>query len=61
MCEVTFRHKVVCLNDTVNVMFVDAHSDTHDHMLRTFGNTAVDPEKVRPLQSLETKAGESMR
>jgi hypothetical protein len=46
MCEVTFRHEVVCLNDALKIILVDAHCDTHDHMLRTFGNTAIDPEKI---------------
>lgn len=55
MCEKSFRHKVVRLDDALNIVLVDAHGNTHNHMLGTFGNTAIDPEKVGPLESLESE------
>lgn len=56
MCEESFRHKVVRLDHAFNIVLVNAYSNTHDHMLGTFGNTAIDPQKIRPLESLEAEA-----
>ena len=45
----TFRHEVVCLDRALNVAPMDADGYSHDHVLRTFCNLAIYPEKVRPL------------
>jgi hypothetical protein len=55
MGEVSLRHQVVGLDDLVDVAAVDADSYTHDHMLRSLDNLAIDAEEVRPLEGLETK------
>lgn len=34
---------------------MNAHGNTHEHMLRTLGNLAIDLEHVRPLQRLESE------
>lgn len=56
MGEVTLRHKVIGLDDTLEVGAVNTDSDTHDHMLRALGNTSVETEEVGPLEGFETKA-----
>ena len=43
MGEVAFGHEVVGLEDAIDVAPVDAHSDTHDHLLGTLGDAAVYP------------------
>ena len=55
MSEVSLRHKVVSLEDFLNVLAVDTKSDTHDHMLGPLDDLTVDSEQVRSLQSLEAK------
>lgn len=56
MCEVSLGHKVIGLDDSVNVAAVDTYSDTHNHVLWTFSDTSIDTEKVGALKSLESKA-----
>jgi hypothetical protein len=46
MSEELARHEVVCLQDTLNIITPDTNSNTHDHVLRTLDNLAVDFEKV---------------
>jgi hypothetical protein len=41
--KVPLAHQVVGLDDLVNPLAPDTNSDTHDHVLRTFGNLAVNP------------------
>lgn len=53
--KVAFGHKVICLEDTVNVRSMYTNRNTHDHMLRTFGDTPIDTEEVRSLKCLESK------
>ena len=53
--KVPLAHQVVGLDDLVNPLAPDTNSDTHDHVLRTFGNLAVNPQKVRSLKGLETE------
>jgi hypothetical protein len=50
-----FRHKVVSLEDLVNVCTVDTNRDSHHHMLRSLDNLAIDSKQIRPLEGLETK------
>ena len=56
MCEVSLGHKVIGLDDPVDVSAVDPYSDTHNHVLWTLGNTSINTKKVRALEGLETKA-----
>ena len=51
----SLRHKVVGLEDLVNVGTVDTNSDSHHHVLRSLDNLAVDSKQIRPLEGLETK------
>jgi hypothetical protein len=53
--EVSLRHEVVSLEDLVNVGTVNTDGDTHDHVLWSLDNLAVNAEQVRPLERLETK------
>ncbi len=55
MGEVSLRHQVVSLNDLVNVSTVNTNSDTHDHVLRSLDDFAIDSEKVRSFKSFETE------
>lgn len=55
MSEVPLAHQVVGLDDLVDVLSPDTNSDTHDHVLRTFSNLAIDSEEVRSLECLETE------
>lgn len=34
---------------------MDTDSDTHEHVLRSFGNFAIDSEEVRTFESFESK------
>lgn len=56
MGEVSFRHKVVSLNDPVDVPAMYSYSDTHNHVLWTLGNTSVEAKEVRALKGLESEA-----
>lgn len=56
MCKVAFGHEVICFEHAFNVRTVDADGDTHDHVLRTLSDAAVEAEKVRPLKSFKPKA-----
>jgi hypothetical protein len=53
--KVPLAHQVVGLDDLVDVLSPDPDSDTHDHVLRTFSNLAIDSEEVRSLERLETE------
>jgi hypothetical protein len=53
--KVPLAHQVVSLDDLVDVLAPDPDSDTHDHVLRTFSNLAIDTEEVRSLERLETE------
>lgn len=55
MGEVSLRHKVVCLENLLDIAALDTQSDTHDHVLRSLDNLAVDSEEVRPLERLEAE------
>ena len=55
MGKVPLAHEVVSLDDLVDVLSPDSNSDTHDHVLRTLSDLAVDSEQVRSLEGLETK------
>ena len=44
--EVSLGHEVVRLDDFLDVSAVDTDSDSHNHMLRSFGDPAVDSEQV---------------
>jgi hypothetical protein len=46
VCEVFVGHVVVGLDSGLDVAAVDANSDTHDHVLRSLGDFAVDAEEV---------------
>ena len=55
MSEPALRQQIVRLDDALNVTSVDAHGNAHEHLLRTLANLAVDLEKVRTLESLESE------
>lgn len=55
MGKVPLAHEVVGLDDLVDVLPPDSNGDTHDHVLGTFSNLAVDSEQVRSLEGLETE------
>jgi hypothetical protein len=38
---------------------VDAHGDTHDHVLGAFSDAAVDTQKVGAFKGFETEAASS--
>lgn len=53
--EVTLRHEVVRLQDAVDVRAVNSDSDTHEHVLRSLSDLAIDAKKVRSLECLEAE------
>lgn len=55
MGKVPLAHQVIGLDDLVDVLSPDSNSDTHDHVLRTFSNLAIDSEEVRSLERLEAE------
>ena len=56
MREITLRHEIIGVDDPINVSPVDAYCNTHDHMLRTLGNAAINTKEIRSFECLETKA-----
>lgn len=57
MSEVSLGHEVIGFENAVNVSAVNAHSDTHDHLLWPFSNAPIDAKKVGTLERLEAEAG----
>lgn len=55
MSEVSLRQIIVCLNDFINVLLVDGDSNSHEHVLGTLGDLAVDFHEVTAFQSFEPK------
>ena len=54
--EVTLRHEIVCLKDSLDVRAVDTDCDTHEQVLWALSHATVDLQKVGTLQGLEAKA-----
>jgi len=54
--EIAFGHKVVGLNNTLDVGSVDSYSNTHKHVLWSLGRDIVDLQQVGPFKGFETKA-----
>ena len=59
MGEIAFGHEVIGLDSTLDVGSMDSYSNTHKHVLRTFGRDTVDLQQVRPFKGFETKAEKS--
>ena len=55
VCERTQRHQVVRFDGGFNVAAVNPARHAHQHVLRTFGDFAVQLEQVRAFECLETK------
>jgi len=55
MSEVALGQQVVRDDGGVNVLAVNADSDTHEHVLRTLGHFVVDAEQVGSFQGLVKK------
>jgi hypothetical protein len=55
VCKESLRHEVVGLEDLFNVVSVNTNSDSHDHVLGSFDNLAIDSEEIRSLKGLETE------
>lgn len=53
MGKVSLRHEVVGLDDLLEVGTVNTDRDTHDHVLRSLDNLAVDSKQIRSLEGLE--------
>ena len=51
MCEMLAGHEIVCFDDFLGVVAVNTNCNSHNHVLRTFSNLAIDSQKVRSLQS----------
>lgn len=54
--EVAFRHEVIRFEDAVDIGAVDTDGDTHDHVLRAFGDTTADAKEVGTLECFEAEA-----
>lgn len=48
-------HKVVSFNDLLDVIAMDANGNAHDHVLWSFGDFAIDSQKIGSLHCLETE------
>lgn len=55
MGEPALRHQMVCVQCRINVVFVDADGNSHEHMLRSLNNLPCNLEEIRSLQCLEPK------
>ena len=55
MCKVFAGHQIVCLDRALNVVTVDSDRHTHDHVLWTFCDLAIEAEEVRSLEGLESE------
>jgi hypothetical protein len=55
MGKVSLAHQVVSLDNLVNVLSPDSNRNTHDHVLRTFGDLSIDSKQVRSFEGLETE------
>jgi hypothetical protein len=55
MSEPLITHQLICFYRRLNVIFVNSYRYPHQHMLRSFDNFAMNLEKIRSLQSPETK------
>ena len=53
MREISFGHKIVGLNNLVNIRAMDRNSDSHDHVLWSFGNASINAKVVGAFESLE--------
>ena len=48
-------HELICFYRRINVIFVNSYRYSHQHMLRSFYNFSMNLEKIRSLQSPESK------
>ena len=55
MCEITFRHEIVHLNNPVNIRTMDPDGNSHDHVLWSFSYMSIDAKKVGMFESLKPK------
>jgi hypothetical protein len=55
MGKVFVGHVIVGLDRPFNVIAMDPNSNTHQTVLRTFSNLAVQTQQIRPLQGLEAE------
>jgi len=53
--EPAFAESVVRFNDRFEVVFVNANGHTHQHVLRTLDDFAIDFEQVAPLEGFESE------
>ena len=53
--KVFFGHEIVRVDGRLYIIAVDAHSDAHQHMLRTFGGKIVDFQEIGTFEGFETK------
>ena len=58
MGEVTLRHQIVSLKDTLDVGAVDTDSDTHQEVLWPLGYAAIKLQQIGTLKSLESEAAD---
>jgi hypothetical protein len=58
--EIAFGHKVVGLEDAVDVGAVDSDCNAHDHMLGTFSDAAIDAKEVGAFEGFETETDTKM-
>ena len=56
MSEVTFRHEVIGLKDSIDVGTMNTNSNTHDHVLGSFSHTTVDTKQIWSLEGFESEA-----
>jgi len=58
VCEITFGHEVVPLNNSIKVRVraVDSDSDSHNHVLRSFGYASVNAEEIGAFEGFEAEA-----
>ena len=49
MGEMFGGHELIRFDDFFNVGAVDSNGNTHDHVLRAFGDFAIDSQEIRTL------------
>ena len=55
MSEVLVGHQVICLNNFLNIIAMYANGNTHDQVLWSLGDFAIEAEEVRAFECFEAE------
>lgn len=60
MGEKALGHEVIGLNNVLDVRSVDAHCNTHEHVLRPLSRDTIDLQQVRAFEGFKTETGRGL-